>query len=183
MRYKQRHIIIRATPHDQNEYVVGDVCRVHSVRSDYSKEQTGGDNLTLESDTRRTRGRRQQPDEKPLLWRCHQCCSRVTMPRVRVQARVSSVRVRVKFKSFKKNQSPSRVHYSYESSPSRVPIDPHRVRVESESESSPSHSVLESKSSHESLNLAHESDSSPSPGLESYNTGCHWCVYNFLGQG
>ena len=39
-----------------------------------------------------------------------------------------------------------------------------------ESESSPSHSVLESKSSHESLNLAHESDSSPSPGLESYNT-------------
>ena len=33
----------------------------------------------------------------------------------------------------KKNQesSPSRVHYSYESSPSRVPIDPHRVRVES----------------------------------------------------
>ena len=40
-----------------------------------------------------------------------------------------------------------------------------------ESESSPSHSVLESKSSHESLNLAHESDSSPSPGLEYYNTG------------
>ena len=39
-----------------------------------------------------------------------------------------------------------------------------------ESESSPSHSVLESKSSHESLNLAHESDSSPSPGLEYYNT-------------
>ena len=38
------------------------------------------------------------------------------------------------------------------------------------SESSPSHSVLESKSSHESLNLAHESDSSPSPGLEYYNT-------------
>ena len=40
-----------------------------------------------------------------------------------------------------------------------------------ESESSSSHSVLESKSSHESLNLAHESDSSPSPGLEYYNTG------------
>ena len=39
-----------------------------------------------------------------------------------------------------------------------------------ESESSSSHSVLESKSSHESLNLAHESDSSPSPGLEYYNT-------------
>ena len=39
-----------------------------------------------------------------------------------------------------------------------------------ESESSPSHSVLESKSSHESLNLAHESDSRPSPGLEYYNT-------------
>ena len=38
-----------------------------------------------------------------------------------------------------------------------------------ESESSSSHSVLESKSSHES-NLAHESDSSPSPGLEYYNT-------------
>ena len=38
-----------------------------------------------------------------------------------------------------------------------------------ESESSSSHSVLESKSSHESLNLAHESDSSPSPGLEYYN--------------
>ena len=31
--------------------------------------------------------------------------------------------------------------------------------------------MLESKSSHESLNLAHESDSSPSPGLEYYNTG------------
>ena len=30
--------------------------------------------------------------------------------------------------------------------------------------------MLESKSSHESLNLAHESDSSPSPGLEYYNT-------------
>ena len=60
-----------------------------------------------------------------------QCCSRVTMPRVRVQARVSSVRVRVKSKSLKKNLS--RVHYSYESSPSRVPIDPHRVQVESES--------------------------------------------------
>ena len=57
----------------------------------------------------------------------HQCCSRVTMPRVRVQARVSSVQIRVKSKSFKKNQS--RVHYSYESSPSRVHIDPHRVRV------------------------------------------------------
>ena len=41
-----------------------------------------------------------------------------------------------------------------------------------ESESSSSHSVLESKSSHESLNLAHESDSSPSPGFEYYNTGC-----------
>ena len=39
-----------------------------------------------------------------------------------------------------------------------------------ESESSSSHSVLESKSSHESLNLAHGSDSSPSPGLEYYNT-------------
>ena len=39
-----------------------------------------------------------------------------------------------------------------------------------ESESSSSHSVLESKSSHESLNLAHESDSSPSPGLEYFNT-------------
>ena len=39
-----------------------------------------------------------------------------------------------------------------------------------ESESSPSHSVLESKSSHKSLNLAHESDSSPSPGLESTTT-------------
>ena len=38
----------------------------------------------------------------------------------------------------KSESSPSRVHYSYESSPSRVPIDPHRVRVESESESSPS---------------------------------------------
>ena len=61
----------------------------------------------------------------------YQCCSRVTMPRVRVQAWVSSVRVRVKSKSLKRN--PSRVHYSYESSPSRVPIDPHRVRVESES--------------------------------------------------
>ena len=43
------------------------------------------------------------------------------------------------------------------------------------SESSSSHSVLESKSSHESLNLAHESDSSPSPGLEYYNTGGHYC--------
>ena len=41
MRYKQRHIIIKATPHDQSEYVVGDMCRVHSVRSDYSKEQAG----------------------------------------------------------------------------------------------------------------------------------------------
>ena len=30
--------------------------------------------------------------------------------------------------------------------------------------------MLESKSRHESLNLAHESDSSPSPGLEYYNT-------------
>ena len=44
-----------------------------------------------------------------------------------------------------------------------------------ESKSSLSHSVLESKSSHESLNLAHvtqvrDSDSSPSPGLEYYNT-------------
>ena len=39
-----------------------------------------------------------------------------------------------------------------------------------ESESSSSHSVLESKSSHESLNLVHESDSSPSPRLEYYNT-------------
>ena len=39
------------------------------------------------------------------------------------------------------------------------------------SKSSSSHSVLESKSSHESLNLAHESDSSPSSGLEYYNTG------------
>ena len=39
-----------------------------------------------------------------------------------------------------------------------------------ESESSSSHSVLESKSSHKSLNLAHESDLSPSPGLEYYNT-------------
>ena len=39
-----------------------------------------------------------------------------------------------------------------------------------ESESSSSHSVLESKSSHKSLNLAHESDKSPSPGLEYYNT-------------
>ena len=29
----------------------------------------------------------------------------------------------------------------------------------------------ESESSHESLNLAHESNSSPSPGLEYYNTG------------
>ena len=33
MTYKQRHIIIKATPHDQNEYVVGDMCRVDSVRS------------------------------------------------------------------------------------------------------------------------------------------------------
>ena len=39
-----------------------------------------------------------------------------------------------------------------------------------ESESSPSHSVLEFKSSHKSLNLAHKLDSSPSPGLEYYNT-------------
>ena len=57
---------------------------------------------------------------------------------------------------------------------SRVPNARGRVNFESlmhESESSPSHSVLESKSSHESLNLAHESDSSPSPGLEYYNTG------------
>ena len=45
-----------------------------------------------------------------------------------------------------------------------------------ESESSPSHSVLESKSSHESLNLAHESDSSPSPGLEYYNTALSRCA-------
>ena len=35
--------------------------------------------------------------------------------------------------------------------------------------------MLESKSSHESLNLAHDSDSSPSPspGLEYYNTGIY----------
>ena len=39
-----------------------------------------------------------------------------------------------------------------------------------ESESSSSHSVLESKSSHKSLNLAHELDLSPSPRLEYYNT-------------
>ena len=60
--------------------------------------------------------------------------------------------------------------------PSQLRVPNARVRVKSESlmhesESSPSHSVLESKSSHESLNLAHESDSSPSPGLEYYNTG------------
>ena len=52
------------------------------------------------------------------------------------------------------------------------------------SESSSSHSVLESKSSHESLNLAHESDSTPSPGLEYYNTETErekiWlCVVSF----
>ena len=41
MRYKQRHIIIKATPHDESEYVVGDMCKVHSVRSDYSEEQAG----------------------------------------------------------------------------------------------------------------------------------------------
>ena len=35
--------------------------------------------------------------------------------------------------SHKKSRVESRVHYSYESSPSRVPIDPHQVRVESES--------------------------------------------------
>ena len=33
--------------------------------------------------------------------------------------------------------------------------------------------MLESKSSHESLNLAHDLDSSPSPGLEYYNTGIY----------
>ena len=66
----------------------------------------------------------------------NQCCSRVTMPRVRVQARVSSVRVRVKSKSLKKNLSRVRVESTTHTS--RVPIVPHRVRVESESESSPS---------------------------------------------
>ena len=52
------------------------------------------------------------------------------------------------------------------------------------SESGSSLSVLESKSSHESLNLAHESDWSPSPGLEYYNTETErekiWlCVVSF----
>ena len=65
--------------------------------------------------------------------------------------------------------------------PSHLRVPNARVRVKSESlmhesESSPSHSVLESKSSHESLNLAHESDSSPSPGLEYYNTALSRCA-------
>ena len=41
MRYKQRHITIKATPHNQNEYVVGDMCRIDNVRSVCGKDSAG----------------------------------------------------------------------------------------------------------------------------------------------
>ena len=65
-----------------------------------------------------------------------QCCSRVTMPRVRVQARVSSVRVRVKSKSLKKNLSQVRVESTTHTS--QVRVESLLIHIESESSPSPS---------------------------------------------
>ena len=71
-----------------------------------------------------------------VLFALHQCCSRVTMPRVRVQARVSSVRVRVKSKSLKKN--PSRVRVESTTHTSQVRVESLLIHIESESSPSPS---------------------------------------------
>ena len=73
MRYiKQRHIIIKATPHDQNEYVVGDMCRVDNVRSVCCnghvmtvKNRQVGLCTCWESDTARTRW--EDTNRRPLL--------------------------------------------------------------------------------------------------------------------
>ena len=41
MSYEQRHVSMGAAPQDRNECVVGDICRVDSVRSDDGEKQVG----------------------------------------------------------------------------------------------------------------------------------------------
>ena len=76
MRCKQRHIIIKATPHDQNEYIVGDMCRVDSVRTgrlvSVHVKNTGVRYHEDEGEDVNSRMR------QPLLWRFHcLCCGRL----------------------------------------------------------------------------------------------------------
>ena len=90
----------------------------------------------------------------------YQCCSRVTMPRVRVQARVSSVRVQVKSKSLKKNLSRVRVESTTHTSQVRVEFllirycsywsRPCRVRV-----STKAYMLLHLKTKHNCCATAH----------------------------
>ena len=41
MSYEQRQVSMGAAPQDRNERVVGDMCRVDSVRSDDGEKQAG----------------------------------------------------------------------------------------------------------------------------------------------